>query len=66
MLAQLRARTTALNSAPMNSWIALSGDETHIVAQGSSFEEVSAQLDSIGDDDAFVIRTPAVWEPLSI
>ena len=63
---QILARIAALQSAPLNSWIALSGDETRVIAHGSSFEEVSAQLETIGDDDAVMMRTPAVWEPLSI
>ena len=36
-----RSRLLALQSAPLNSWIALSDDETRIVAVGASYEEAA-------------------------
>jgi hypothetical protein len=37
-------RLNLLRSAPLDSWIALSNDETRIVAVGKSFVEVSRQV----------------------
>jgi hypothetical protein len=52
-------RLKALKSAPMNSWIALSSDETSIVATGSSYEEVSRKVSESGLSDSVVLKTPA-------
>jgi hypothetical protein len=65
-ISNIKARVAALYSAPLDSWIALSDDETRIVAQGATYEEVSKQLDSLGDENAVVIKTPSNWQPLSI
>lgn len=60
------ARLKALESAPKNSWVALSGDESHIIATGNSYEEVSRKLDESGATDSIVIKTPVEWRPLSV
>ena len=59
-------RLKALKSAPLNSWIALSGDETTIVASGASYEEVSRQIEESGITDSVVLKTPACWAPFSV
>lgn len=60
------SRLKALKSAPMNSWIALSSDETSIVAIGDSYEEVSRKLDESGATDSVVIKTPQSWGSFSV
>jgi len=59
-------RLKALKSAPLNSWIALSGDESSIVATGNTYEEVSQQLDRAGLDDCVVLKTPEKWLSFSV
>lgn len=64
--AQMDARTAALNSAPLDAWIALSDDETKIVARGTTYQEVAAELDRIGDESAVVVKTPPSWALLAV
>jgi hypothetical protein len=59
-------RLKALKSAPMNSWIALSADETSIVAVGSTYEEVSQKIKESGLSDSVVLKTPAQWASISV
>jgi hypothetical protein len=59
-------RLKALKSAPMNSWIALSSDETSIVATGNSYEEVSRKINASGLSDLVVLKTPASWASFSV
>ncbi len=60
------ARSEALRNAPLDSWVALSVDETRVVAVGASYEEVSAELDRIGDADSVILKTPSAWLPLAL
>jgi TPP-dependent indolepyruvate ferredoxin oxidoreductase alpha subunit len=60
------ARSEALRSAPLDSWIALSDDETRIVATGKTYEEVTAELDRLGDETAVLLKTPEAWHPLAV
>jgi hypothetical protein len=62
--AQIRLNT--LRSAPLNSWIALSEDESRIIAVGSTFKEVSQRSDAVGETDSIILKTPTAWEPLSV
>ena len=67
MTAALNApRSEALRTAPLDSWIALAEDESAIVASGSTYEEVSQQLDRAGLDNAIIIKTPSVWTPFAV
>jgi hypothetical protein len=61
-----KARVEALRSAPLDSWIALSADESRVVAQGSSFDEVTEELARLGDDTSFILKTPPDWSPLAL
>jgi hypothetical protein len=63
---QSDARLKALRDAPLDSWIALSEDESKIVAVGKSFEEVTRNSESAGVKDPLVIKTPKSWLPLSM
>jgi hypothetical protein len=60
------ARLEALRSAPLDSWIALSVDESRIVAVGDSYEEVVKASDDAGISDPLIVKTPRVWAPFSV
>jgi hypothetical protein len=60
------ARLDVLRSAPLNSWIALSEDESKIVAVGSTFSEVVTNSEEAGVSDPIIIKTPKAWAPLSV
>lgn len=59
-------RLEALQSAPPNSWVALSEDETKVVAIGSSYLEVVKKSESAGVSDPVILRTPAKWLPYAV
>jgi len=59
-------RAETLRNAPLDSWIALSDDESRVVAQGNSYEEVAAQLDKLGDQSAVILKTPPHWHPFAL
>jgi hypothetical protein len=54
-------RLELLRSAPMNSWVALSADETQILAVASTFLEADALAQKSGQKDYFLVRTPDEW-----
>lgn len=64
--AQVDARIAALLSAPLDSWIALSDDETRLVAHGATYQDVVNKLDEIGDESSVVLKTPPNWLPLAL
>jgi len=66
MPALRNARTEALRSAPPDSWVALSDDETHVVAVGRTYEEVVAASDNAGITDPIIVKTPVVWSSFSV
>lgn len=59
-------RLEALRSAPLDSWIALSEDETKIVAVGATYEEAARRSELAGVDDPVILKTPKAWVPLSV
>ena len=59
-------RLELLRSAPLDSWIAFSEDETKIVASGSSYEDVVKKSESAGVDDPILVKTPKSWAPISV
>jgi hypothetical protein len=59
-------RLKALKLAPFNSWIALSDDESFIIAVGNTYAEVSKKLEESGHPDSIVLKTPSSWAPLSV
>lgn len=60
------SRLELLRSAPMDSWIALSEDESRIVAVGSSYAEVVKNSEDAGVSDPLLIKTPKRWMPISV
>ena len=66
MSPQAAARLNALNSAPLDSWIALSEDESQVVAVGATYDEVVQNSERAGVADPLIIKTPTHWGPFSL
>jgi len=60
------ARLELLRSAPLDTWIALSEDESRIVATGVSYAEVAGNSERAGVDDPVILKTPIRWLPMSV
>ena len=56
-------RLELLRSAPLNTWIALSADETRIVATGRTFVEADEAAKKSGEQGYFLTKTPHAWLP---
>lgn len=50
----------------MDSWIALSEDETRIIATGKTYSEVAENSERAGVDDPIIVKTPTTWAPISV
>jgi len=59
-------RLELLRSAPLDSWIALSEDETKIVATGATYEEAARKSELAGVSDPVLLKTPKTWLSLSV
>jgi hypothetical protein len=59
-------RLELLRSAPLDSWIALSGDESRIVAIGATYLEVVERSERAGELDPLIIKTPTQWSHFSL
>ncbi|MDP9160497.1 MAG: DUF5678 domain-containing protein [Acidobacteriota bacterium] len=66
MTSQNIARLETLRSAPTDKWIALSEDETKVIAVGSTYEEVVKNSEIAGVTDPVLMKTPKVWTPISV
>lgn len=66
MANQTDLRFEALKSALLDSWVALSEDESKIVAVGASYEEAVRNSESVGVSDPVMVKTPKVWMPISV
>lgn len=60
------SRLAALAKAPLNRWVALSADETRIVADADSFEEVAAAAVRNGELDPLILLVPGNWTPRTL
>ncbi len=56
-------RLRTLLGAPLDRWIALSEDESRVVADGASFEEAAAKAEKNGVSDPILVKTPGDWTP---
>ena len=59
-------RLEALRSAPLDSWVALSDDESMVIATGSTYDEVVLNSEKVGVSDPILVKTPKVWMPISV
>jgi Family of unknown function (DUF5678) len=66
MSPQAAARLEALRNAPLDSWVALSEDETRVVAVGKNYSEVVEKSEQAGVTDPVIVKTPPQWAPLSV
>jgi hypothetical protein len=66
MSPQAAARLKALSSAPLDSWVALSEDESTIVAVGGTYGEVVEKSEQAGVGDPLIVKTPAHWGAFSL
>ena len=57
------ARLNALRAAPLNRWVALSSDESRIVAEGRTFRDVVVAAEQNGETDPVIVRVPDEWIP---
>ena len=66
MSPQEAARLELLRSAPLSSWVALSADETRIVATGATYSEVVELSERAGETDPLIIKTPEQWSSFAV
>jgi hypothetical protein len=66
MSPQAAARLEALRNAPLDSWVALSEDETRVVAVGKNYGEAVEKSEQAGVTDPVIVKTPPKWAPLSV
>lgn len=66
MSPEAKVRFEILKSASTDRWIALSEDESRIVAIGNTFAEVSERSDAAGEVDPVILKTPSAWETFSV
>jgi hypothetical protein len=54
-------RLDALRAATPDRWVALSADETRVVAEADSFDEAAAAAERAGETDPILVRVPEDW-----
>lgn len=59
-------RLQILKEAPLDSWVALSEDETKIVAVGATYSEVAEKSERAGVSDPVILKTPSEWALLFV
>lgn len=60
------ARAEALRKAPPNSWVALSEDESRLIAVAPTYEEAVAKSEEAGVREPIMIKTPKEWLSFSV
>jgi hypothetical protein len=60
------SRLEALRSAPPNSWVALSEDESRVVAVGGTYHEAVSKSQQAGVSDPVLVKTPETWASFSL
>jgi hypothetical protein len=56
-------RLKILVDAPRDCWVAISEQESRIVAHGKEFSDVVRQAETFGFNDPLMIRIPKQWAP---
>jgi hypothetical protein len=56
-------RLELLSKSTRDRWVALSSDETRIVATGKTFAEVADAVERSGETDPILLRVPEDWTP---
>lgn len=57
-------RLKALQQAEPSSWIALSSDESRVVASGKTYQDAVERAAESGEHDPILIKTPDQWRPI--
>ena len=58
----LNKRVKILKEAKPNSWIALSADESRLLATSESYTEAVRLAEASGETEPVLIRTPDSWD----
>jgi hypothetical protein len=66
MSPQNQIRLELLRTAPLDAWVALSQDESRIVATGNDYDEVARGADEAGEADPVILKTPPTWAQFSV
>lgn len=61
---RLDDRLEALRKALPDSWVALAGDESRVVAYGKSYDEAVAEAEKAGEPDPILVKVPTDWTEL--
>lgn len=56
-------RINALKNAPPGGWVAFSGDESRVVAYGTTYEEVISSACEKGENEPIIAKVPENWTP---
>ena len=56
-----RIRFDILQQAPLDQWIALSHDESKMVAASTDLDDAVALSEAAGEYDPIMIKTPPFW-----
>jgi len=59
-------RFEALKEAPLDSWVALSEDQTKIIAVGSTYDEAVTKSEKAGVSDPVLVKTPKAWRSIAV
>lgn|GEM_PF-1185362 len=57
-------RLELLRTAPPDTWIALSDDESRLAGKGKTYQEAVDDAARSGSNDPILIRIPPTWAPL--
>jgi hypothetical protein len=60
--AAAESRLAVLRTAPLDRWIALSADESRLIAAADTFEEIVIAVEKSGEADPVILRVPPDWE----
>ena len=52
-----------LSAAPRNCWLALSSDESNVVAHGATMDEAASAAQKKGEAEPVLLWAPANWIP---
>ena len=66
MQANSQKRLEMLRLAHLDAWVALSEDESEIIAVARTYSEVVALSHKHGVHDPVILKTPSEWAPLSV
>ena len=63
MTPEAAGRLAALTAATLDRWVALSSDESHIVAEAETFDEIVSAAEMAGEQDPILLHVPSDWTP---